>query len=806
MRSLKFAISLLFTFFLIYLLNNPISNKGKDIPPLGKLLNPFTGFWQNAVAIGKYNYSQVNLPGLEGIAKVIYDDRLVPHVFAQNIKDALYLQGFITAQHRLWQMDISTRSTSGRLSEILGERLLERDMLQRRKGLVFAAENALKGWEKSKKDIALLSAFTAGINAYINTMGPADFPIEFKLMNYKPEPWTNLKSAILIKSMALTLCSRDDDIETTNALQTFGKEIFDFLFPEYNPKQSPIIPTTMKWEFDTLKIEKKSPILIGKIDHRTFPKPSEFAGSNNWAVSGSKTASGNPILCNDPHLNLTLPSIWFEIQLHTPDLNVYGVSLPGFPGVVIGFNEDVSWGMTNASHDVLDWYQIKWANDERTKYIIDDQLKNINFKYETFQINGGKTIIDTVRYTEWGPIVYESPAHPLHDMAMRWIAHDSGSNEIKVLQNLSRAKNYDDYINGIQGFHSPAQNIVFASRDGDIAIKVQGKLALKNREQGRFILDGSNSANAWNGFIPTTQNPQIKNPERGFVSSANQNSTSLDYPYYYNGYFEDYRGRILNRMLDSLQNIKVEDLMALQSSTYSLKAEEALPIMLQYLDHSKLNTSQKEFVNILENWDYNYDPKASAPILFDNWYDQLYFNIWDEIRQIDDSIDILYPETWRTIALMEEDPENLFFDINSTAEKETLKDLVSLSFTIMHADIASWKKQGNPLEYSIYKQMSINHLGRIEPFGSQFLPVGGDGSALNAIKKNFGPSWRMVVELGDEINAYGVYPGGQSGNPGSYFYDNMIDYWVQGKYYKLLFMKDASEKNDKILFEQEFVN
>ena len=806
MRIFNFVISLALSLTLIFCLNTPTEYAGKSIPPFGNFLNPFTGFWQNAASLKKQPNSILQLSGLEDKAKVIYDDKMVPHIFAQNVNDAYFIQGFITAQHRLWQMDISTRATSGSLSEILGERLLERDILQRRKGLVFAAENALKGWKNSPEDIALLSAYTAGVNTFINSMTPSDYPLEFKLMNYEPEPWTNLKSAIMVKSMAQTLCSRDDDIESSNTLHVFGREKFDFLFPEYNPKQAPIIPSDIKWNFDTVKIEKKSPVLIGAINHRSHSKPSSFAGSNNWAVAGSKTASGNPILCNDPHLSLTLPSIWFEIQLHTPEFNVYGVSLPGFPGVVIGFNENVSWGMTNAGHDVLDWYQIKWANAEKTKYILDDQLKDVFLKIEKFNIKGGKTISDTVRYTHWGPIVYESPGHAQQDMAMRWVAHDTGSNELQVLQNLSRAENYDDYIQGIEGFHAPAQNIVFASREGDIAIKVQGKLPLKNKEQGRFIMEGSNSANAWNGFIPTKHNPQIKNPERGFVSSANQHSTTPDYPYYYNGYFEDYRSRILNRRLDSLQKIKVENMMQLQNSNYSVKAEEALPILLQLLDRSDLNSSQKEFVSILENWDYNYDPKASAPILFDTWFNQLYFNIWDEIRQVDDSMDVLYPETWRTIALMANDSENVFFDIESTDQKETLKDLVNLSFGLMHADVTAWIQLEKPFEYSVNKEMEVIHLGRIPAFASGKLPVGGDASALNAIKKNFGPSWRMVVELGDEINAFGVYPGGQSGNPGSPFYDNMIDHWVNGKYYKLFFMKNENEKSDRILFEQELIN
>ena len=806
MRYFTFTISLLITIGLIYILNTPQSINNENIPPLGKVINPFTGFWQNAETSDKQYNTPVKTLNTIGKGKVIYDDRLVPHVFAPTKKDAIFIQGFITAQHRLWQMDISIRATNGTLAEILGKRLLQRDRLQRRKGFTTASENALKSWKNHPEDFELLTAYTAGVNAFIESLSAADYPVEYKLMNFKPEPWTNLKSAVLIKSMAQTLCAKEYDIESTNALNIFGRETFDFLFPEYNPKQSPVIPDNVKWEFDTLKIKQKSPVMIGQINHRAFPKPSSFAGSNNWAVSGSKTASGNPILCNDPHLNLTLPSIWFEIQLHCPEFNAYGVSLPGFPGIVIGFNENISWGMTNVSHDVLDWYQIKWANDDRTKYIIDDQVKNIQFKYEKIEILGEDTFVDTVRYTEWGPIVHESPSHPNQDMAMRWIAHDGGSNELKVLQNLAKAKNYDDYINGIPDFHAPAQNIVFASQEGDIAIKIQGKLPLKEKEQGRFVQDGSNSSNAWQGFIPTNQNPQIKNPERGFVSSANQHSTSPDYPYYYNGSFEDYRGRVLNRKLDSLQNIKVEDLMNLQSSNYSIKAEEALPIMLRHLDLSKIDEAQKVYVEILKKWDYNYDPKAAAPILFDNWFDQLYFNIWDEIREIDDSIDILYPETWRTIALMENDPENDFFDIKATKEKEQLSDLVNLSFTLMQAEIEAWKEKGNPIEYSVYKQMEVIHLGRIAPFGSGKLPVGGDGSALNAIKRTFGPSWRMVVELGDEVSAYGVYPGGQSGNPGSPFYDNMIDHWVNGKYYKLLFMKGPDQESARILFEHEFVN
>lgn len=806
MKWIKFLIALLFSIGLVYLLNNPIT-KGKDtIPPLGKLLNPFTGFWKNGEAQNAFKDQTYDFDGLSAPVEVVYDQQMVPHIFAQNLKDAFFVQGYIIAKHRLWQMDVATRAVSGRLSEIMGPGVLERDQLQRRKGLVYAAENTLKGWKQFKTDFANLESYTAGVNAYINSLSPAEYPLEFKLLNYKPEPWTNLKSALFTKSMAQSLCSREYDLESTNALAVFGQETFDFLYPQQNPKQSPIIPEGTPWDFTPVAIPEKQPVLMGLFEHQPYPKPSPFLGSNNWAVAGSKTKSGHAILCNDPHLGMTLPATWYEIQINTPEGSSYGVALPGLPGIVIGFNEKISWGMTNVGHDVLDYYRILWTNNSRTQYIIDDKIKDIRFRIEKYLVKGQESVTDTVRYTDWGPIVYEQKDHPMKDLAMRWLGHDGGHNELSVFRKLHAAGSFDDYYEAVQEFLVPPQNIVFASQSGDIALKVQGKFPLKQISQGRFIQDGSNSANGWHGFIPSEHNPQVKNPERAYVSSANQHSTDPTYPYYYLGGFEDYRGRTLNKLLDSMSNITVEDMMALQNNNYSYKAADALPAMLAQLDWQPGDDTERKIYEGLKNWNFHYDKELLAPVAFSFWFSEFYKETWDEITSLEDSlkIDLLSPESWRTIALLDSMPEHAFFDNKKTPQRETAKEIATQSFLKALEQLKEKLKDDPDYNLAKHKNTRVPHLGRIDAFGSMPLTVGGDGTALNAIRGTHGPSWRMIVEMSDPVKAYGVYPGGQSGNPGSPYYDDMLEYWEQGKYYEKLLLKTPEDRADQLLFKETF--
>ena len=807
MKFVKFIITLAITAGFTYLLNTSLPTKPAPTPPFGKLFNPFTGFWQNAESIKDSSTESFNFSTLSDKVEVVYDERMVPHIFAENVTDALFVQGFITAQNRLWQMDISIRGTVGRLAEIMGERLIERDKQQRRKGMGFAAMNALNAWKKNPDNFRLIQAYTQGVNTYILSLQPKDYPVEFKILDYQPELWTEEKSAIFVKSMAESLCFREDDLEATNALKALGREAFDFLYPEYNPKQSPIIPMEQKWEFEAIKpdsIDASRNTRISEIQYRPFEKPDPFLGSNNWAVAGSKTANGNPILCNDPHLQLTLPSIWYEVQIHTPQFNTYGVSLPGLPGVIIGFNEHIAWGQTNVGHDVTDWYSIDWVDDKKQTYLLDDNPTSVKWRLEKIFVKGANPIIDSVKYTVWGPVVYETEGE-YQDMALRWLAHDETSpEEINAFFKLASAKNYDDYSDAISGYVAPAQNFVFASKEGDIAIKVNGRLPVKRKEQGRFVQDGSQSQNAWSGYIPMNQIPQVKNPARGFVSSANQHSTAVDYPYYYNGGFEDYRGRILNRKLAAMDDITIDDMKDLQNDTYSLKAEEVLPILITLIEDSNKENKESNILQSLKDWKYSYDKDSPAPIYFEVWYRDFYKRTWDEIYTLNEERPMLFPESWRLIELLEQDPENKYFDDISTPEKETAKDIAIQSFQAMTEKVAELKEEYDELRWDQYKKTRINHLGRIPAFTSDIVEVGGSGDALNAISRSAGPSWRMIVELGEQVDAYGIYPGGQSGNPGSPFYESMIKDWADGNYYKLHFIKRPQDLGEKTLLVQKF--
>ncbi|MDX1910589.1 MAG: penicillin acylase family protein [Saprospiraceae bacterium] len=831
MRLIKFLLSLLVTILLVWQLARPQQAGDKTLPPPGAFFNPFSGFWTNAESVGAPVFHDISMPGLKGPVQVVYDDLMVPHIFAQNMEDAARVQGYITAQHRLWQMDITARKASGRLSEVLGERTLRIDRLARRRGMVFAAENDLIGWRKSPETMVLLDAYTAGVNAWISQMSKADWPIEYKLLDYAPEPWTALKAALVTEAMAETLCAWDDDLESTNTFAQLGPEAFEYLYPEWNPKQQPIIPDTGQWKglspllpppfvaSATNRLGALEPVEYQNEEHYKYDGP--IVGSNNWAVSGQKTRSGKPILCNDPHLNLTLPSIWFQIQIHTPQTNTYGVSLPGVPGVVIGFNEHIAWGMTNVSHDVSDWYKIHWINAERSKYKLDNEEKSVTYRYEEIGVKGGKTLLDTVRYTVFGPVTYDFESdNPLRDCAFRWMAHDVPERSaFETFLGLNTGKNYEDYKAALPGFDAPAQNIVFASRTGDIAIQVQGKYPVRGLQQGRFVQEGDRWINAWHNYIPQEQVPSMKNPSRGFVFSANQHSTPPSYPYYYVGNFEDWRSRRIHDQLAAMQAVTPEHMKNLQLDNFSQRAADALPVMLQLLDRSQLDDYGRQMADELSRWNYRYDPDALAPLLFDVWFDSCYEATWDEISILEKNgnsplhtddlaavknqkVAMLYPEAWRFIDMMQTDSASIYFDHPATPFRETVRDIVLESFKL-----AQQYFQQNPEQRAAYSQtkgFELRHLGQIPAFGRMDLKIGGHRTAPNAMSKTNGPSWRMIVELGDEINALGVYPGGQSGNPGSMYYDNMVNTWASGNYYELLLMKSPDDGTGRVLGKQVF--
>ncbi len=324
------------------------------------------------------------------------------------------MQGYIHAKFRLFQMDLQTKAAEGRASEIAGARAIQFDKEQRRLGMKFAAENALKEMEKDSASLSLFSAYTNGVNAYIRSLNESEMPLEYKLLDFKPEEWSNLRTALLLKMMAKQLSSGTErDIANTRAKNIFTEQEFNTIYPQIPDSLLPIIPSGTK--FDTAGIVPVKPATAdslyfgrsGSMAEAEISKPDMDNGSNNWVVAGTKTQSGSPILCNDPHLELSLPSIWYEMQLSTPTSNTYGVSLPGSPFIIIGFNDNIAWGVTNAQRDVKDYYEIKFKDDSKKEYWYNDQWQPTQLRVEEIKVKGGETVYDTVAYTVFGPVMYD---------------------------------------------------------------------------------------------------------------------------------------------------------------------------------------------------------------------------------------------------------------------------------------------------------------------------------------------------------------------------------------------------------------
>ena len=789
---------------LLYALGNSFGS----IPPLGKLFSPFTGFWQNAF-FADSKPDNLSVKGLQKNVSIKLDENRVPHIFAENDHDLYFAQGYAMASDRLWQMEFYTLVASGRLTEVVGKQALEYDRYNRRSGMAKAAEDIVVRLDEVPVTKAQLEAYAEGVNAYMETLADKDLPVEYKILNYKPEAWSPYKTMLMFMNMRNQLNGGSNDLRITRIAQKYGMEVVNDLFPNYPSRESPIIPAGTSWDFEPLKIPELPEQIMASLDMSdkslTWVAPQNEIGSNNWAIGGEKSATGLPILSNDPHLGLTLPSIWYQAQLVSPEVNVYGACLPGVPGVIIGFNKDIAWGVTNTGPDVLDFYKIQFRDNSRKEYFHDNQWKKTEQRIEEFKLKNGGVVTDTLYFTHHGPVVYlENKAENFNKSvpagyAMKWITHDSSPTDLLCFSTLNRAKNYADYRKALTYYTAPAQNFIFASNENDIAITPNGKFPLKWDSQGKFLLDGTLASHDWQGFIPADQNPTVKNPSRGFVSSANQFLTDTTYPYYIDWEYADtYRGTRINDLLERMTNGTIDSLRSVQNDNYNLCAEWFLPEMLKALEESGMKST--EATELLKNWNYYNDANQVAPSVFELWQKLFMKDVWED--EFPESNLMLYPTDDRTLSLLKEDPNSVYFDDITTKEKrESLPDIARKSFEETMDSLTRTKgPDQSQWQWGKVKDTGIRHLvPAFEAFSRLHIDMGGGKKIVNATQEKWGPSWRMIVQLDKKWPvAYGVYPGGQSGNPASEFYDNLISHWQNGELIPLLFMKNSDETSERI--------
>jgi len=385
--------------------------------------------------------------------------------------------------------------------------------------------------------------------------------------------------------------------------------------------------------------------------------------------------------------------------------------------------------------------------------------------------------------------------------AVRWKAHDP-SNELKFFNMINRAKNYNDYTAAATNLHTPGQNIVFACKNGDIAIRAQGEFPARWKGQGDFVMPGTDSSYMWQGMIPQDEVPFQYNPARGFVSSANQRPVDSTYPYYLGRNYPPYRGFIINRKLNAMNNITPQDMMAMQADNYNVFAEMARPIFLKNIKENKLDNSEIKYFDELKHWNLRNDADSKGATVFAITWDSFKQVVWsDEYAKAPKPIMMPFESTLLEGIL--KDSAYSFLDNIETSGVETLADDATDAFKKAVARLKDIEADGK-LEWAKYKDTHVDHLTKLAPFSRKHLSIGGGDHIINAAKPDHGPSWRMVVQLSTPTEAYGVYPGGQSGNPGSKFYDDFIDNWVAGKYYKLWFMQDADRKDKEVKWTMKF--
>ncbi len=816
MRIIACIFCLVISISLGILLNQKI---GK-VPPIGSFFSPFQGYLQNAGPIVKQGYQQqVISTSLISGARIYYDDEGIPHVFASNDYDLYFSQGYVTAKDRLWQMDFQTRFASGRLSEVVGTEAYELDRYQRRMGMVFGAERMLEESFRDPLSRMMLEAYADGVNAYIGQLDPKNYPVEFKILDYKPEKWKPLNSALLLKLMSATLAGGSDELYLQHILDHYGTELTESLFPAFPDNRNPIIPSGTDWPFEALttpsvpgvrKIADRRSALIdapsstGEAEDSwllTSKKP-ENIGSNNWAIGGKRSATGYPILANDPHLKMTLPSIWYEIQLKGTDANTMGVSIPGAPGIIIGFNEQVAWGVTNVGSDVLDWYRIEFQDADPGKYYFGGSWRDTESRIEEIRIRNEGTRKDTVYYTHHGPVSYRAGEKPQNfsytnnipeGHALRWVAH-LPSNDLACFYQLNRATGYEDYRRAIQQFSAPAQNFVFADRHQNIAITPNGWFPLKYAEQGKFLLDGQDPADEWHGRIPADQNPSVLNPPQQFVASANQSPVDKSYPYYLDWQFAPPDRAIrIDEVLKQLSKADYRDLQRLQLDSRSILADSLLPGLIELIGNlEKLTSPRREAIRRLAEWNHHYEQESIAASIFDAWYDALEQSLWSPLFD-GHKARMRYPNRDQTVRLLlSEDRRRAlgaWMDLEEESWRERVLQALDQSLDRLKTQLGDAPENWS---WGNYKATEVAHLADMPGFGSGRLMTGGAPKTVNAVGSRNGPSWRMIVELGEHPKAYGILPGGASGNPGSPYYDNQLERWQKGEL-RTLFYPDSEE-------------
>jgi len=706
---------------------------------------------------------QMMLAGLTSSVSIHREANGVVHIIAKNQADLFFAQGVVHAQDRLWQMEYQRRVGAGRLSEIFGKATLDADKFLRTWGFYRTAETAYASLSPAGK--ATIEAYMNGINAYLATNPPQ--PLEFKLLGYSPAPWTLADVMVWAKMMSFNLATnRKTELKRYRLLaKGLSQERIAQLMPFDSNKGR--FSSNIQKEAD--KKQTEALLAIASLI------PTFADASNNWVLGGSRTTSGMPLLANDVHLGLSLPSTWHLMQLEAPDYNVIGATLPGLPCVVIGHNTQIAWGVTNLEGDVEDLYVLQ-ETDDGSSYVYQNESKPYQIRTEIINVKDEPPVSLKVRETLYGPVISDvvekiPNAAPL---ALRWIGHHTKDTTFDAYLALNQASNWTEFKNAMKHYVAPSQNFVYADVKGNIGHLVPGRLPIRKLgHSGLYPMPGNGEWD-WQGFIPFEELPQQFNPESDYIITANNKITPPNYPYTLSLEFAQYRAIRIEQLIRSREKHSRADMLTMQQDMLSLLYKDFIPVFKNLQPSSARG---RQWRKRLLAWDGILSPDSQEATVFQTWYVGL-----SSLTQAETGED--YWHRYPRYFLNAMQNGDVACDVLKMTCLEYAAVVLEETLARFPNDIPAWGQ----LHQATFNHPVLTHTplaflsDRKMPFGGDRLTVNVGGYNPNNLRMNHGATYRQVIDLSEIERSRYMHPMGQSGHLLSPQYDDLLPLWQKGEY------------------------
>lgn len=767
----------------------------------------FSGFLKKA-SVPDYNAKRI-IPSIEEEVTVYRDTFGIPHIYAKSERDVYRAAGYVMAQDRMWQMDLYRRVTMGRLSEIFGADMIGTDLLMRSLRIQQKSEKLLEDIDPDVKKA--LEYYAEGVNHYIQKH---TLPPEFKILGYHPETWEPVHSINLIGFMAWDLTTPwQNEVILHQLRQALGDSIYQAFIPDMSKHPASIISESVTEE----------PVDLGLLTDASEKLRDLgiefFHGSNNWAVSGAKSTTGTPMLANDMHLGFNIPGIWYQMHLVAGEsLNVTGVVLPGQPFVISGHNDSIAWGMTNVMVDDMDFY-LETLNDDSTQYFLDGVWKDLEVEKVSIAVKGMDPVDRVIRYTHRGPLINQLKPYDGPAVSMRWIGNE-WSNELRSVYLLNRASNWSDFRDAVKTFISVSQNIVYADHLGNIGMQISAGIPIRKDDIYGFY-PGDTTSYDWQGLVPFEDLPFEFNPARGYVSSANNKTIDESYPHKISHWF-DMPNRIhrIRELLEAKEKLSPEDFQLIQTDQTSALAREFLGYALGRLDSvTEWNQTEKRAITSLKEWDFELTTESVAATIFELYYRKSMENLVKDELPAELFGTLLGSRTLMQNLLVNliEDPHSPLIDIIHTERKESMKDILEISFRETISELSS-TLSSNPEEWKWgsvhtftlrHPLASVKILDRFFKLNRGPFPVPGSFHTVapysysyrRPYDVNHGASQRHIYITGNWDMSKTVIPTGTSGIPSSPHYCDQTHLYLDGKYHDDPFSRDAVLQQSKFKME-----